>query len=353
VEGVIWVWGKKHRHPTTWASAMSPNGTRFERDHAYKEAFLALLSRAIASPSPEWPTLRCWTKTSLDRLFKGVKADLEKRKQPQSNLELLNWMHGLGLAWTINAEGATFYLLEMGASPRSEIDPLELMMAYEPGGVICYFSAIAYHSLTSQVPSHHHVAVLIPSSKIRESNQQGHDEPGEALRQEPIAKKLDDDTKTRSTANPFGKVLFSYADIPYHLTRRAKRLVPGVQIRSFGPRGRFRITSYEQTLLDTLHRPQNCGGPAVALEAWQNASDSGRLDEERLLTYLTQMEYSSTTRRLGAMLQLMNYTPGGELKSYLERAKGELNRQAPYSQISLLPGFDYSNLNSEWLVNSP
>jgi hypothetical protein len=332
---------------------MSPNGSGFERDHAYKEAFLASLCRSVGSPSPEWPTVRCWTKASLDRLFKGVKVELAKRKRPQSNLELLNWMHNLGLAWTIEAEGATFYLLEMGASPRSEIDPLELMMAYEPSGVICYFSALAYHSLTSQVPSHHHVAVLIASSKIGESDQPGHDDPGEALRQVPIAKKVNNDTKTRSTANPFGRVLFSYADIPYHLTRRSKRLVPGVQSRSYGPRGRFRITSYEQTLLDTLHRPQNCGGPSVVLEAWQNASDSGRLDEERLLTYLTEMQYSSSTRRLGAMLQLMNYTPGGELESYLERAKGKLNRQTPHSQISLLPGFDYSNLNNEWLVNSP
>ena len=97
--------------------------------------------------------------------------------------------------------------------------------------------------------------------------------------------------------------------------------MPGVQDRRYGPRGRFRITTYEQTLLDTLHKPQNCGGPAVVLEAWQEATISGRLDEQRLLSYLTQMDYPSTSRRLGAMLQLMNYTPGDELTNYLDRVK--------------------------------
>ena len=49
----------------------------------------------------------------------------------------------------------------------------------------------------------------------------------------------------------------------------------------------------------------------------------------------------------------MNYTPGDELTSYLDRAKLNLDRHARHSQISLLPGFDYSNLNNEWLVKSP
>jgi hypothetical protein len=227
------------------------------------------------------------------------------------------------------------------------------MMAYEPFGVACYFSAIAYHSLSSQIPSHHHVAVLTDSTQREGGTEAGPENTEDGRRGELIAQTTGSNKRTRTKANPFGKVAFSYLGIPYHLTRRMKRLLPGVQNRSNGPRGRFRITTYEQTLLDTFHRPQNCGGPAVVLEAWQEATASGRLDEERLLGYLTQMDYPSTTRRIGAMLQLMDYTPGDELKSYLNRAKRNLDRRAPYAQISLLPGFDYATLDKEWLVKSP
>jgi hypothetical protein len=332
---------------------MRSPGTSLERDHAYKEAFLASLSNSIAIATADWPTMRYWTKASLNRLFKKVRADLQEHGRPHSNVELLNWLKKLGLAWDIEAEGETFYLLEMGASPRSEVDPLELMMAYEPLGVVCYFSAVAYHSLTTQIPSHHHAATLTDSARRADSDETGEQHTGDRLRQETIANKADKNTKTRKKANPLGKLAFSYLDTPYYLTRRKKRLVPGMQNRSNGPRGRFCITTYEQTLLDTLHKPQNCGGPAVVLEAWQEATASGRLDEERMLSYLTRMDYPSTTRRLGAMLQLVDYTPEGQLKSYLDQARRNLDRRAPYAQISLLPGFDYANLNIEWLVKLP
>lgn len=286
-------------------------------------------------------------------MFKKVKGDLGDSKQSQSNLDLLNWMKKLGLACGIEADGATFYLLEMGASPKSEIDPLELMMAYEPAGVACYFSAIAYHSLTTQMPSHHHVAVLTSSSEVRGTNEDRQSNNENEEHRETIAKTAVSDNRTRKKCDPLGKVVFSYLDIPYHVTRRKKTLMPGVQNRSNGPRGQLRITTYEQTLLDTLHRPQNCGGPAVVLEAWQEAIASRRLDEKRMVEYLTRMEYPSTTRRLGAMFHLMDYKPGSGLAAYLDQVKKSFDRESPYSRISLLPGFEYTNLDNEWLVKSP
>jgi predicted transcriptional regulator of viral defense system len=338
---------------------MASSGTNLERQSVYKEAFLASLSRSIAIPTDEWPTVRVWMKTSLNRMFKSVKDEVGESKPPLSNLELLGWMEKLGLTWTIDADGVTFYLLEMGAGSASKIDPLELMMAYEPSGVVCYFSALAFHSLTSQMPSHHHVAVLTESPKADhlqgggEENEAREEIIEEGQRGTVLEKKAVGDKGVRSKASPFGRVAFSYSGVCYYLTRRTKRLIPGVQNRSQGPRGRFRITTYEQSLLDTLYKPQNCGGPAVVLEAWQEATTSGRLDEERLVDYLARMDYPSTTRRVGAILQLMGYYPGDELKSYLDQAKKNIDRAAPYSQISLLPGFDYSNLDEEWLVKSP
>ena len=39
-------------------------------------------------------------------------------------MELLNWLQKLALAWAIEADGALFYLLEMGAgpNPRSHLE---------------------------------------------------------------------------------------------------------------------------------------------------------------------------------------------------------------------------------------
>lgn len=329
--------------------------TSFERQYSYKEAFLASLSRSVAAPTDDWPTIRLWKKPSLDSLFKSIKNKICESKPVLSNVELLEWMEKLGLAWVVETDNVIFYLLEMGASADSEIDPLELMMAYEPRGVVCYFSALAFHSLTSQVPSHHHVAALTESSHAGHSQET---QPEGESREEG-QQRAEDQTKTmgdggvRAKTNPFGKKIFSYFQIPYYLTRRKKRLVPGVQTRSKGPRDRFRITTYEQSLLDTLHKPQNCGGPAVVLEAWQEATASGRFDEERLLDYLIQMDYPSTARRVGAMLQMLGYAPGARLDDYLRQVEQSIDRCSPYSQISLLPGFDYSNLDEAWLVRMP
>lgn len=326
--------------------------TALKQEYSYKEAFLASLAHRMTVATTDWPTVRCWTKSSLDRMFKQVRDEVGESTPPQSNMEILNWMKKLGVACAIEADGVTFYLLEVGASLQSEIDPLELMMAFEPSGVISYFSALAFHSLTSQMPSQHHIAILY-GSDLSNGEQDGGENVVESLPHELSAKKVEGSKGVRSKASPFGQIVFSYSGIPFYRSRRIKRLVPGVQKRSSGPRSQFRITTFEQTLVDTLHKPQKCGGPAVVFEAWQEATASRNLDEERMVQYLKQMEYPSTTRRVGAMFQLIDYVPGAELGGYLSQSKDNLRRGSPYSQISLLPGFDYSNLAEEWLVKLP
>ena len=165
---------------------MSSGSAKLQSDYGSKEAFLASLSRYISVPTTDWPTVRCWTKTSLDRMFRKIKDDLGAEKPPQSNVELLNWLQKLALAWAIEADGALFYLLEMGPVPNPRSRLKNLMMAYEPKGVVCFFSALAFHSLTSQVPGHHHMAVLTdsppaaaarPAHSVR--NRREHDEKRE------------------------------------------------------------------------------------------------------------------------------------------------------------------------------
>jgi AbiEi antitoxin C-terminal domain len=327
--------------------------TSLERQYSYREAFLAALSRRTSSPSVDWPTVRCWKKRSFDRICKQVEAEIGEPKPTQSNVAILNWIMRLGLACAIETETEHFYLLEIGASTESEIDPSELMMAFQPSGVICYFSAISLHSLTTQIPSHHHVAVITDTDRTEPNQDATHEHTVVSFPEVEIVKSAEERKHVRSKPNPFGRLAFSYESVPYYETSRTRRLIPGVQERINGPRGRFRITTFEQTLLDTLHKPQNCGGGAVVLEAWEEAISSQRIDEERLAAYLTQMDYPSTTRRLGAMLNHLQHTPGEKLGGYLTHAKHSIERKPPSSSISLLPGFEYSNLDQEWLVRLP
>jgi hypothetical protein len=109
----------------------------------------------------------------------------------------------------------------------------------------------------------------------------------------------------------------------------------------------------EQTLLDTLYKPFHCGGPEVVFEAWRQAVDSQRIDEERLTQYLRAMNYPATVRRVGVILNLAGGVPGNELRRFLEVCQGTIDRESPHAQISLLPGVAYENLNESWLVKAP
>jgi hypothetical protein len=224
------------------------------------------------------------------------------------------------------------------------IGPLELLMAGKPSGVVCYFSAVALHALTTQLIEHHHVAELRPEGPG----------PASARPEEDVAERPERPPASGSRRpRGLGKLLFRFQGVPFYSTRRSARLVPGVQTRGHGPRAQIRITTVEQTLLDTLYKPFHCGGPEVVFEAWQEGVASRRIDEERLVAYLRAMNYPATARRLGVMLELAGGAPGAELRRFLEACQEAIDRQSPHARISLLPGVDYQNLNEPWLVNTP
>jgi hypothetical protein len=317
-----------------------------EKEQTYRETFLTHLSQKLAAPGLEWPTVRCWTGPALDRIFKQVRDELaaEKLVSDISHRSLLEWVCHLGLASPLPVEGESIYLVEIGASAEAEVDPLELLMASKPSGVVCYFSAVGFHALTTQPVEHHHIAELqLPSAGPE------NEDPEEDGAKRPERPPRAGNRKPRG----LGKLLFRFQGIPYYSTRRSSRLVPGVQTRGHGPRTQVRITTLEQTLLDTLSRPFQCGGPEVVFEAWQEGVASRRIDEERLVKYLRAMNYPATARRLGVMLGLVGGVPGAELRQLLEACQAVIDRQSPYARISLLPGVDYQNLNESWLVNTP
>jgi predicted transcriptional regulator of viral defense system len=122
-------------------------------------------------------------------------------------------------------------------------------------------------------------------------------------------------------------------------------------VRAHGPTTLIRITTKEQTLIDTLYKPLHCGGPEVVFEAWDEGM--GALDEERLANYLQLMNYPATTRRVGALLESRAYQPGVELLRVLRHAQESIDRRHPFVRISLLPGMPYTTLDSAWMVDFP
>ncbi len=321
---------------------------KHEREFIYREALLARLSTRVAAPNSTWPTVRCWTARSLGRLIReirdelaadGIRADLTHRA-------ILTWLSGLCLLREIKADGEAFHVLEIGAPAGQTPDPLELLMAARPLGVICYFSAVAFHGLTTQRMSHHHVATTTPPAP-RRTDSNGN---AVAVPQDPAPASH---YATGSARSKLGKVLFRYEETPYYVTQRSTQLTPGVKLRDFGPRTNLRITSYEQTLLDTLYKPFHCGGPEVVFEAWRVAIRSGQLDEECIADCLQRMCYPATTRRVAVMLELIGHTCGRALGRILDQARDSIKRDSPYVQISLFPGVGYKSLDPEWLVLTP
>jgi hypothetical protein len=320
---------------------------RLEREQAYREAFLARLNQRLAVPLSEWPTVRCWTEPSLNAIFRQVRDELagEDVRSELPHSSLLEWLCCMHLASRIPVDCKTAsYLIEIGASIKADVDPIELLMAYRPKGIACYFSAVAFHALTTQLVEHHHVAELSPQRAGPESERTEKSAAQATARQS--------GTK-QHTPRRLGTLLFRFQGVPFYSTRRSARLVPGVQTRAYGPRARVRITTLEQTLLDTLYKPFHCGGPEVVFEAWREGISWQRIDEERLVAYLRAMNYPATARRLGVMLELVGFVPGAELRRFLDDCKGAIERTSPHACISLLPGVTYQRLNAPWLVYTP
>jgi predicted transcriptional regulator of viral defense system len=314
---------------------------KLERRIAGQEAFLFRFIARIGRVTESWSTTRLWTKRSLLSCIRQTREELvgEGQSSIESSKSLLEWMVRLGIARRLPIEEQEFYVVDIDPTDEA-IDPYELLGAAAPNGVICYLSAVAFHSLTTQPVIHHHVATL--------DNRCGNKSLKTAIAARAGASSPPTNRKER-----FGRPLISYRGATFHVTSRSARLVPGVQLREAGPRFRLRITSYEQTLIDTLYKPFHCGGPEVVFEAWQTASFDRRIDEVRLADYLSRMAYPATTRRVGVMLSLVGIEPGKALRETLDRAKEAIDRHAEFATISLLPGVPYRSVDQNWLVLTP
>ena len=148
-----------------------------------------------------------------------------------------------------------------------------------------------------------------------------------------------------------GTHIYSYEGIPYYSTKRAISTIPGIKERVISPWSTIRMTTIEQTLLDTLQYPYHCGGPEVVFEAWQTARD--RFEEEELLENLKRIGLPPLIRRVGAVYNLLDYSPSKRLGEFLNEKRDQFFTQSEYPPIPLLRGLTFSQLDSYWNVLVP
>jgi predicted transcriptional regulator of viral defense system len=212
------------------------------------------------------------------------------------------------------------FAVGLSADP-AKLDPLEILTALEPDGVICYFSAIVLHGLSTQFPSHQHIATLVAREPRRGRSAERHASSG---------------------VPPLGSLRTTIEGIPYFSTERTASLVAGTQRRVISERLVIRCTTPAQTLLDCLHRPHSCGGPAVVFEAWEHAPRVSTPDA--LVSLARTIDHPDLSRRLGYMLESAD-APEWQLPDELPNQLEVPSGQAP---IPLFPAAGHQRVDARW-----
>ena len=326
---------------------MTPPAIRNTSKDDHFTNVLAEFSKSFGSPSSKHRNVRCVSKAALVKELLELRNRLAhtsvKSKSGQALLESLvdsGLVHPIDLFDPDHGRSADkFFSIGLNGS-TSELDPIELLQAMVPEGSICYFTAVHFHELSTQMPSHHHIARMTDTSpRTREL-------PIDAPPRRPPSR------APSQKRDRLGQRQFLYREIPYYITARLRRRVPGIQQRYYTNQTIFSVTTYEQTLLDTLERPLSCGGSSVVFEAWDNASSY--LDQDRLLHYLKAIRDHRLTRRVGYMLlEHLQRQPEVKLANYLHRMRRQTSNAESVSIISLLPGHEYAHTNSNWRLQVP
>ena len=307
------------------------------------ERFLRLLRDQVLEPTDDFPTVRCWTRTNLEHLIMQVIKSDPDQLVPSTFYgagEVIQGLIEMGWLKPIPIESekepaSAMYFLEMEAKEgEMMIDPLEVLQGFLPNGVLCYFGVLSYLELTTQVPPFFHVAKIDQASVPPEWK-------------EPSSTQV---VEGRRLRNPMGTELFRFEGAMCYQTRRYRGLVPGVQERMSGKRTKLRMTTLEQTLLDSLIYPTQCGGQSVVFEAWERGMDLWNPD--RMADYLVQIGKPTFDRRVGAMLEVLGIKLSStKLEKRLENVGREVN--GPSEAIALLNGMDYPRLIDSWNVMIP
>lgn len=284
----------------------------------------------------------CSSKSSLvssQCLSRPELVDLATKARNETNISLLRKYSATGLiklledAAVVRAVPLTplnpkvrpdrLYMVGL-ATPVEALDAAELLQVHVPQGILCYFTAVELHGLTTQPIPHHHVA------RLRKNVQ-------------PPIPAVTAESSAEDRAFPLGSPQFAVAGLTYYLTQRDPTGLRQTQRRQLNPCCAVTVTGLEQTLIDCLHRPNSAGGAAVVFEAW----DAGlkRTTPERLIELAHKIGDPLLLRRIGYMVtQLQPDAP--ILRSLREQVSTHVH--ALLVLPSLLPGIPFRHEDSVW-----
>jgi predicted transcriptional regulator of viral defense system len=295
------------------------------------ELLIAAFGREVERPTPELGGVRCISRRTFNRLWGRIKDAQEPlRRARLSTAAALATLVDAALLQVVGGvardELDTLYAVGWGASPET-LDPIEILLGLEPSGVVCYFSAFALHGLTTQAPTHHHIATLV-------------DRP---LPNQPV-----EHTVAGTTPPRLGTLRVQLHGVPYYSTRRTAQLVPGVQRRVLSPALTVRCTTKAQTLIDGVLRPFNCGGSAVVLEGWEQAADTVSAAD---MAHLAQeIGHAAVARRVGYLLESIPEFRAQLRASQIDRL---LPAQDDSALLPLFPGMATRATNARWRLLVP
>lgn len=281
------------------------------------------------------PSSRCLSRTQLIELAlkaRDVTQDTTIRSVSGSQLirrlEQAALIHPIPLTCPAGARKVRLYAAGFTAT-LPIIPPAELLQVHVPNGVLCYFSAIELHELSTQPAPHYHVAILkTPLTNAK---------PGAST------------PSTGYRPPPLGTLQFQAEGVDYYLTRRDPALLPGIQRRQLNPYCVVRVTTLEQTLLDGLHRPRSVGGAAIVFEAWERGLQ--RTTPDKIVALARRIDDDLLLRRVGCMIE--HYTPDAPVLHALEQDIVPFDVDAPSELPSLLPGLPYARINARWGLREP
>lgn len=301
------------------------------------------LKKEVSKPTKDHPTARVWRRSDLTtvitnihkREFDQLKSTFPPAKNVIARMLDIGWIQPIPLESKTDKKAPSLFLLDMEASEEEFPEPWELLQAFKPAGVICYLGAASFHELTTQVPTFYHIANLRPPTPDNT--------PDEVQSSETSSNQTD------QKRDPLGSFGFRFDDSDYYTTSRDESTIPGWQTRTRGPRTNLRITTVEQTILDTLWQPLKFGGESIAFEVWERGVQVWNPD--KMAKHLGTINRQDWIRRVGAMLSLLGVKVEGDLKELLQ--KSSLNLSGHEIPLALLPDLPATNLIKEWGILTP
>lgn len=287
----------------------------------------------LAASRQSLPSARCVSGSKLTSLALEARAALGSSiLRKHSGAQLIRLLEDATVIRSIPLQPApskrSLKLYSIGFDPAgSTIPAAELLQAHVPDGVLCYFTAIELHGLSTQPAPHYHIAVKRTADPKRKDS---------------FPKELASSDKPL----PLGTLEFSAEGIGYYVTRRDPTNLLGVQRRQLNPYCVVRVTNLEQTLLDCLHRPHSAGGAAVVFEAWEQGL--ARTTPEKVLALAATLDDKTLLRRTGYMIERHAPQSGA-----IEEAKRLIGNIPQETLPTLLPGLPYQRANRAWGLRTP